>query len=394
MGDEAVTADGRSNSAARARDLNLLLLNLQMDAADENLGFTTAWARGLARRFNHVTVITMALGEVELAPNLTVYSVGKERGFSEPRRLLEFYRLVRRALRERPVDVCLAHQQPKFAILFAPVAKSRRIPILLSFGHGDVSRSLRVAHLLADRCISSSAAGFRIPSDKLFIVGQGIDTNVFRPSEAPPPEPTTALSVGRINAVKRLDEMIEAVRLLRQSGREVRLLIVGGPLTEADRRHLDVLRERVRQLRVDDLVSFEGPVPFAEVPAWYHRATIFLNLSETRSLDKAYLEAMASGCVPISRNESFQAIARERGFEWLVPEPGANGLAHTIGAVLELGNEARSELLGRLRRTVEEDHDLDGLMDRITGHLVAIVDSRRATEDGKEDRRANPASSS
>jgi glycosyltransferase involved in cell wall biosynthesis len=270
--------------------------------------------------------------------------------------------------------VCLAHQQPLFATLFAPVAKARGIPVLLWYAHGGVPLWLRVAHALVDRCISSSPAGFRLPSDKLFVVGQGIDTEVFRPPGTTQHlETHTAVSIGRISPVKGLEEMIDAVSLVRQSGRELRLRIVGGPVIERDHRYLKELRDLARALAVEDLISFEGPVSFRDVPAWYHRGALFLNLSQTRSLDKALLEAMASGCIPISRNESFQAIARDRGYVWLVPEPGAEGLARSILQVVDLPAQARAELLHTLRRTVEEEHDLNRLMERITRHLVELA---------------------
>jgi hypothetical protein len=95
--------------------VNLLLFNLGLDAAHPVLGHTTPWTNELARRCEHVSVITMFVGEVTVEPNVTVYSLGKELGRSEPRRLLEFYRLVHRALGERSIDACFAHMAPLFA---------------------------------------------------------------------------------------------------------------------------------------------------------------------------------------------------------------------------------------------------------------------------------------
>ena len=70
---------------------------------------------------------------------------------------------------------------PLFAVLFAPVAKSSRIPILLWYAHASVTPTLRLAHALVDRCITASSDGFRLTSDKLFVIGHGIDVERFRP---------------------------------------------------------------------------------------------------------------------------------------------------------------------------------------------------------------------
>ena len=63
-------------------------------------------------------------------------------------------------------------------------------------------------------------------------------------------------------------------------------------------------------------------MPFPEVPVAYRSGALFLNLSETGAIDKAILESMASGCVPVSRNASYAAIARDNGLDWLVPGAG------------------------------------------------------------------------
>jgi len=66
----------------------------------------------LAARCEAVDVITMRAGRLAVAPNVRVYSVGKERGYGEPRRLVEFYRLLFRLLRTQRYDACFATCSP------------------------------------------------------------------------------------------------------------------------------------------------------------------------------------------------------------------------------------------------------------------------------------------
>lgn len=358
--------------------MNLLVFNLAMDADDSALGHTTAWTNALARRCEHVSVITMLAGKLDLEPNVTVSSLGKERGLSEPRRLLRFYAAVRSVLRGRQIDAVFAHMAPLFTVLFAPVAKRARIPILLWYAHTSVTPTLRVAHTAADRCVTSTPAGFRLPSDKLFIVGQGVDTERFRPpADNGSLYDRTVVSVGRITPVKRIEEMIEAVAILRRErGLDVRLRLFGGSLISEDRRYEARLRQLASARGLNGLVRFEGPVPFGEVAAAYHCGGLFLNLSETGSIDKAILESMASGCIPVSRNTSFDAIARENGLEWLVPGEGPAGVAERIVEVLERPKSDRAEIADRLRRVVAEQHSLDRLVDAILGHLRELSEAR------------------
>ena len=74
--------------------IRLLLFNLLTDADDSNLGFTTQWINALAERCAAIDVVTMGVGRVDVADNVRVYTIGKERGYSDARRMVEFYRVL------------------------------------------------------------------------------------------------------------------------------------------------------------------------------------------------------------------------------------------------------------------------------------------------------------
>ncbi|MBZ0286039.1 MAG: hypothetical protein K8I30_00385, partial [Anaerolineae bacterium] len=92
--------------------MKLLLFNLATDADDPVLGFTTVWINALARQCEQIDVLTMRAGRLALAENVRVFSVGGEKGDSEPRRAVEFYRILFDLLRRTRYDACFAHMQP------------------------------------------------------------------------------------------------------------------------------------------------------------------------------------------------------------------------------------------------------------------------------------------
>src|SRR3954453_7478663 len=191
--------------------MNLLLFNLRTDASDTTLGFTTSWVNALARRCEHVTVVTLHAGRIDVAQNVTVHSVARP-GDGRLRRLVRFYRLTAGILRSEPVDVCFAHMTPLMAILFWPLGRLYRVPTLLWYAHGAVSVQLRVAHLAADRCVTSTPNAFRLRSRKVFALGQGIDTKrLGEPAEPPRANHPTFVSVARLSPAKRIEEFIDAV---------------------------------------------------------------------------------------------------------------------------------------------------------------------------------------
>jgi glycosyltransferase involved in cell wall biosynthesis len=350
-----------------------------MDTADTTLGFTTAWVNELARRCEHVDVVTLQTGEFDVEHNVRVFALPARPGTMRARKVAEFYRVTRRILRTAPIDVCFAHMTPHLAALFWPMARRHNVPILLWYAHGNVPVELRIAHRLVDRCVTSTPAGFRLRSDKLFVLSQGIDTEIFSPPmRVANAYDRIAVSVGRITRRKGLDEVIDSVGALRNGGEPTRLVIVGGPITNEDKRYEAELKRRVRSLRLDELVEFRGRVRYSEIRDAYHLGGLFLNMSETGSLDKAILESMASGCIPISRNQSFATIAEAKEFHFLVPGPGPDGVASAISRVRRLPAEERDGLRRRLRDFVEKNHSLSALIDEIVAHLSELATKARA----------------
>src|SRR5262249_593693 len=231
--------------------MRLLIFNLVTDADDPVLGFTTTWINALAARCEAVDFITMRVGRLAVAANVRVYSVGKEKGYSEARRFIEFYRILFGLLRQHHYDACFAHMMQLFAVMGAPVLKLYHVPITLWYAHKATGRVLQLAEKLVDHVVTSTPEGFRLPSNKVQIIGQGIDTEQFKPAQSDliPPlyemgvgglsaarQPTWGLggedfvliSVGRIAPVKRLEIIISAVKALREQGlTDVRLILVG-----------------------------------------------------------------------------------------------------------------------------------------------------------------------
>jgi glycosyltransferase involved in cell wall biosynthesis len=234
--------------------------------------------------------------------------------------------------------------------------------------------------------VTSTASGFRLASDKLDVVGQGIDTAAFvPPAVIAAPYRRTVISIGRITPSKNVGEMVRAIGMLRSSGIEASLEIIGAPFTGSDQRYEQHCRAIVRAEGLEDTIIFHGAVPHSRVHHHYHRGGVFLNLGETRSLDKALLEAMASHCVPVSRNESFIRLMQENGLERLVPLPGPRGVADTLAKVISMPPDERRATTRQLRHIVVEQHNLDHLLDNVIGQLNDLVGA------GPDGRRPSPS---
>ncbi|MEK7522407.1 MAG: glycosyltransferase, partial [Patescibacteria group bacterium] len=64
----------------------------------------------------------------------------------------------------------------------------------------------------------------------------------------------------------------------------------------------------------EGIIEFVGPIPNKNIVEFYQSGDLFVNLSDTGSLDKAVLEAMACGLKVLTSNEAFKNIVPEENF--------------------------------------------------------------------------------
>lgn len=348
--------------------MRLLLFNMVTDAEHPVQGFTTAWITALARHCQTIDVISMLTGRLHLPENVRVHSVGKEKGFSELRRAIEFYRHLWRILQYKPIDACFVHMIPLFAAMGAPLLKAKGIPITFWYTHKSVTPLLWVTEKLVDRVVTASAESFRVSSRKVIVTGHGIDTKYFKPAvKRREKKPFTILSVSRIAPVKRLEVLIEAFSILDKElpHHDLRLRLVGN-VYEFDQTYATSLRKLVISKDLQIWVEFSGPVPYSEVASEYQQSDVFVNLSDTDSLDKAVLEAMSCGIPVITSNIAFKAVLADLSDDLLIPKNSPKILADRLMALYDKDPEERATLGQRLRELVNSQHSLE----RLAKHLV------------------------
>jgi glycosyltransferase involved in cell wall biosynthesis len=97
--------------------------------------------------------------------------------------------------------------------------------------------------------------------------------------------------VGRLSPVKDLKLLLQTVRAIADSGRNVSLRIVGKGSQEAE------LIQTARDLDLGDYVEFVGFVP--DVVDEFEKAKCFVLTSRSEGVSLAMIEAMLGGAVPV-----------------------------------------------------------------------------------------------
>lgn len=345
--------------------MRLLLVNFVMDRRSPVLAWQERVASELARRCEKVVVLTEQLGECTPGDNLEIHVV--PRAFCRlPLRSLRAKWLMAGAVhtwcRRERFDACFIHMNASWAYRLWPALRSHGVPILLWYAHGTVNWRLRLAHRCVDKVVTSTAEGFRIPSARVEVIGQAIDTDLFRPPE-PAPTRDDVVYVGRISRRKRVDRLLDAFAALRRLAPDSRfqLQIVGPILTRDDRRYARELETRARQLAIDSMVHWRGPVEMPATVRLYRSAFVHLNLSLTGSMDKTVMEALACGCPVVTSNPAFRELLADHPGLFLAddtPDAVARGL-------LAIRRHSERFPPRALRGLIEGRHDLGSYVEKV-----------------------------
>jgi glycosyltransferase involved in cell wall biosynthesis len=355
-----------SAPAEQARPRRLLLFNLVTDASHPILGFTSQWIRALAARVDSIDVLTMRAGVIDLPANVRVHSVGAEQGYSELRRAFNFYRHLIRIIRERRPDGCFSHMMPEFSGLGGPLLRACGIPLVTWYAHPSLTLPVKVAHFFSNRMVTSLPGAYPYRKDKLSVIGQGIDTELFAPAPEQTEEAGRILCVGRLSRVKNHSTLLQAMATL-PSG--TRLVILGATASKDDEAYAAELREKVHTLGLGSAVTFAPPVAATELPAHYRKCAVHVNLTPAGFGDKVAWEAMSCARPCIVANADFAETLGEHREELLFALNDPQDLAAKLRALLLKSPAERAEIGRYLRAQVERLHSLPRLAERILDEL-------------------------
>jgi len=347
--------------------VKLLVFNLAMDLDHSMLGFAARWVSELASQVERIEVITMTRGRVDVPPNVVIHSVGKERGWSEPHRALEFYRILHLLLQSRSVDVCFSHMMPLFTAMGGPLLRCYRVPVVTWYAHPSLTWVLRAAHYFSDRMVTSLPQTYPYRRTKLMVIGQGIDTRLFRPIEGLPAHPPIVLCVSRLSPVKDQLTLLRAAALVlrRRPSLPFDVVLLGEAAPPHGPAYAAELRAAVTHLGLEKRVRFEPPVDAVALPQWYGRAAVHVNLTPAGFGDKVAWEAMSCGWPCLVANTDLTETLGRHAEELFFPPGDVEALANRLEAVLAAGEGYREAIGGYLRTQVERLHSLDHLVEEL-----------------------------
>ena len=192
---------------------------------------------------------------------------------------------------------------------------------------------------------ASVAREFRLPPERVAVIYDGVDIDIFRPVEAPK-QPGSILYVGNSDdRNKGARYLLEALALLRD-GRDLRLTVVDRPIAM-------LVPALAKELGIEGRVRVTGRVSRDELVRLYNEAEILVSPSLYEGFGLPAAEALACGTPVIATTAGAFPEVIEDGVSGLLVRPGdARVLADAIGRLLDdgalrrrLGQEGRRRIV-------------------------------------------------
>jgi glycosyltransferase involved in cell wall biosynthesis len=344
---------------------NLLIITQRVDDGDDLLGFFVDWIKEFSKHFDTVNVITLAMGHYDLPPNVSIHSLGKERHSSKIMRAIRFYKYLFQLVPGS--SGIFAHMSPIFVVASWPVAFIHRKKIILWYLHRSVTLRLKIAEKLCYKIVTAARESLGVAGDKIVELGHGISVNKFRHRRMWEGKCNFKIvSVGRISLIKNFETIINAVALLRDKGHNFEVDIIGKPIMSKDFNYFESLKSLVSKLKLADAVKFIGFVPHGEIDRYYKNADIFVGPLPTGGLDKAVLEAMATGCISLTSNTAFNKYLGPYSEKLIFKYCDSVDLASKLENILNMSSDDRSDISGYLTDMVDEYHNVDSLIIKLS----------------------------
>jgi len=250
----------------------------------------------------------------------------------------------------------------------------------------------------SDRIIAATQAElaqlqwlYRADVNRIRVVPPGVDTTRFYPipkDEAlefigPPARHCMLLYVGRVEPLKGIDTLFEAIAILKQEGflviNPLCLAIIGGDpeaSTEEMSSEMDRLQNLRESLGIGDLITFLGQRDQDTLQYYYSAAEIVVVPSHYESFGMVALEAMACG-TPVIASETgglaFLVKDGETGFH--VPAVDPEALAERLKELMQ--DEDLRAKLGEQAAIYAKEFSWSLIVDQILELYASVLVSEK-----------------
>lgn len=288
-------------------------------------------------------------------------------------------------IRETKPDILHAHYATSYGLLGA---LSGFQPFVLSVWGSDVFDFPKISPLhtailkynLSRACRILSTSRVMAEETSKYIKKEievtpfGVDLQRFQPRESNEILTDGIIQIGTVKALEEtygIEYLIRAFKVVvdRNPGVPIRLLIIGGGSLELP------LKKLTHELRISDLVVFQGRVSFDEVPKFHTAITIAVYLSLMESFGVSVLEAQACGNpVVVSNVGGLPEIVEDGITGFVVQTKDVEAAAEAIERLV-IDSGLRKRMGDAARKHVENKYDWEKNVEQMVNIYKTVFQS-------------------
>lgn len=201
----------------------------------------------------------------------------------------------------------------------------------------------------------------------MYVIGNGVDTNYFKPNENIERERSVILYTGRLDSRKGVVDLITSAKYVCKYYPEAKFILTGKGPNEGH------IRRQISNLNLSGNVTLAGFVSREELLQLYQSCTMYVLPSYYEGLPTTLLEAMACGLPSIATDVDGSSEVISHGKNGLlVPPKCPKALSEGIQELLE--NKPKREDIGSCgREHVRNNYDWSKIADNAATIYNSII---------------------
>lgn len=258
----------------------------------------------------------------------------------------------------------------------------RRVPYNLKrFLINLISAVAQTSYVLADQvspvCEFNSRWEFAygVPQERLKVIYNGVDPDVFRPQAVDRSPAPTVVQVGRIDPLKDQLTFLRVADAVRREMPEARFVHYG-PVADDD--HAEEVMALHRQLGLQGVVEFRGRT--SEPAKAYAEGDVVLLTSISEAFPYAVVEALMCGKPVVSTAVGGVHEALTGGIGLTAPARDVAGLARAVLHYLRMPAAERAELAHDARSHALEHFTLRSFLENYSDSYTALAEAGAAID--------------
>lgn len=357
--------------------------------ADAGSVNTRSWVNSFAEDLGHDVHVVSVNRVGEVAPSVTLHHLGTEAGTQDTLGKLGYLRSVKRIreiVREIQPDIIVGYRVASYGYVgartgFRPLVVVAQGEHIITPKRSLPKRifamtALREANLLHTWAphVTERLVELGADPEKILTCHRGIDTELFSPGDESERVPGSVVVTRNLCQWYKIDVLIRAMGLARQEVGGITGTLAG------DGDWAQELRDLTGELGLSDHVTFAGRVPHDELPGLLRRSSIYASAVRTDGVSSSLLEAMATGCFPIVRENAANRHWVENGRNGFLVK-GENPAAYAEAIAAATGNNELRAAAARINRDIVlERADSRRNMRTIVQAYQTLIDGKQARE--------------